>query len=822
MIHKFIIILLIATFHIPTSIVFAQKYSVRCKVIDTNGLPEVYATCRIFSNNDTTKAVRLGVTTNVGIFETTLPDVGHYTLYISTVGKELIKRSFSVDNDKPVADLGTLTSKSSDASLDNVVIVAQKPLISKKTDRIAYDVQADESSRTNTIIETLRKVPMVAVDAENKITVNGSSNFKIFKNGRPSNSYTNNAKDILTGIPASMVKRIEVITEPGAKHDAEGVGAIINIVMIENPVVKGVMGTARFSDDTNGRMTPSLWGTSQIGKIAFSLNGNFVNMNERCMTIDSEENLHYIESGNSFNSKSQRKGHGFMNIFGGEASYDIDSLNLLTAEFNGFMYDVKSNVSSSVNMTDAAGNRLYSYTQSSFPKANRGKSFSLDGNLNYQHLTRRPGEIIGVGYLVSTTHSNDDDGQLYSDTYCFPLPYTKAFSNTKTDFIEHTFQFDYTRPFGKIHKIELGSKYILRDNNSTGFRNYVDYQTENTDFSHTTNIGALYAQYNADWKQWSFRAGTRYECSYLKAKFHDDTTDDFSNKFNDITPSAVISWRASMASSFSMSYSSRINRPGITYLNPAVSITPTTLSYGNPDLSSVRNNSLKLTYMLMKQKVVFNASAGYDWSSNGIATLTFVDENGFIRNTFDNTGKVRLYSINSYVQWSPRPKTRLILNATISNDTYKQNNMRLRRWKKSVYANLTQKLPWNISGELMVMHMDLGTSSVYSYTDVPFKYSIVTNATLHKSLLKEERLTISLSAITTTGDSGMKIHTHIVNGEYLGQTSIYQHNVRALKVSIAYRFGTLNTSVKRTAKNIENDDMIGGKSPNTSGSGTEL
>lgn len=830
MIRKLIRLLLITVAQAPMLSAFAQEmavpattevedgYFVKCKVIDKDGEPEIYATCRIYSMNDTTETVCIGITAIDGGFIVQLPNVGDYILYVSAIGKDTIKRPFSIDTSHPVADLGILTSEISNTQLDEVVVVAQKPLISKEIDRIGYDVQADEGSKTNTVIEMLRKVPMVAVDGENQITVNGSSNFKIFKNGRPSNSYTNNAKDILAGMPASMVKRIEVITEPGAKYDAEGIGAIINIVMIEAPAVKGVMGTATLGDDTNGRLSPSLWLASQINKVTFSVNGGFVNLNEKSMTIDFEENSHYVESGNIFQSKSNRKSHGHMGYFGGEASYELDSRNLFTAEFDGFIYGLKPSVTSLADMKGLNGNTLYNYSQSNIPGTCQNKYFSLEGGLNYQHNTHRQGEIIGVGYLVSTKHSNDNDGQQYSELYNFPLPYTEAISNTTTDFIEHTFQFDYTRPIGNIHTIEVGSKYILRNNNSKGIRDYVDYQIDKTDFSHITNIGALYAQYGARVKAWSFRAGIRYEYSNLKAKFHDGSAEDFSSDFNDIVPSAGILWQASAASNFSLNYSSRINRPGIEYLNPEVTVTPTTLSYGNPDLSSVRNNSMKFTYMLMKQKVVFNATAGFDWADNGIVAINYVDKDGIIRNTFGNVGEVRKFSLSSFVQWSPGAKTRLMLNATVSYDRYRQSGMSLGRWKKTIYANLTQKLPWKLSGELMIMHMDMGASNVYSYTEVPLKYSIMANATLRRSFLKEDRLTVSLNFLSPIGGSGMKINTHTVNGGYTGISSIYQHNVRMLKLSIAYRFGSLKSSVKKTEKTIENDDLIGGKSADT-GSG---
>ena len=111
--------------------------------------------------------------------------------------------------------------------LSGVTIKAQRQLIKTEIDRIGYDVQADEDSKTENVLEMLKKVPMVSIDAQENILVKGNSNFKIYKNGHPDPSLTKNAKEILRAMPASMVKRIEVITDPGAKEDAEGVNAIL-------------------------------------------------------------------------------------------------------------------------------------------------------------------------------------------------------------------------------------------------------------------------------------------------------------------------------------------------------------------------------------------------------------------------------------------------------------------------------------------------------------------------------------------------------------------------------------------------------------------
>ena len=155
--------------------------------------------------------------------------------------------------------------------LEGVTVKAQRQLIKQDIDRIGYDVQADEESKTQTVLDMLRKVPMVTVDGEDNIKVKGNSSFKIYKNGHLDPSLTQNAKEILKSMPASMVKRIEVITDPGAREDAEGVNAILNIVMMDGRSFNGVTGGVNLSYSTT--KAPSISGnmTTQFGKAILSI-----------------------------------------------------------------------------------------------------------------------------------------------------------------------------------------------------------------------------------------------------------------------------------------------------------------------------------------------------------------------------------------------------------------------------------------------------------------------------------------------------------------------------------------------------------------------
>ncbi|MDE6332684.1 MAG: TonB-dependent receptor, partial [Muribaculaceae bacterium] len=216
----------------------AQAFRLSGKVVDADGEPQAFATYHVYNKADTTKIVTAGTAGAEGEISTNVVKAGEYLLSLSYVGSADKTVAFRAANAVDPVDLGTIVMSPTENTLGELEVVAQKPLVTKEIDRVGYDVQADSEAPTSTLSEMLRKVPMVSVDSDGTITINGSSNFQVYKNGRPSKSYSNNAAEIFKAIPASTIKRIEVITEPGAKYDAEGVGAILNIVTLDDVAVK--------------------------------------------------------------------------------------------------------------------------------------------------------------------------------------------------------------------------------------------------------------------------------------------------------------------------------------------------------------------------------------------------------------------------------------------------------------------------------------------------------------------------------------------------------------------------------------------------------
>lgn len=796
----------------------AQDFGVRLKASDNDGEPEIYATCRLFTAADSLHAFKAGLTDSLGVFSAPLPAAGRYILTLEPAGtSKAVRKSFTVSADEPVANLGDVIVGGMEEALKEVTVTAQRPLVQKKIDRIGYDVQADPDSRTVTLQDMMRRVPLVAVDADGNITVRGSSNFKIYRNGKPSTSLTNNAKEILAAIPASMIKSIEVITEPGARYDAEGIGAILNIITVDNSTINGVTGTASLRADTRTLIpNPNLYVTSQIDKVTFSVYGGMhVNSGHRNKSTTASEFLY--ADGRRMTSTGTTTENGLFSWFGGEASWDINKNNMLAAEFNGYYYTSKPRNNVSTNtLTAADGSTISSYTATAQPLRSHNTDFS--GTLSYEHTTSRAGEALTASYLVSSTAGRARSGQVYSDIVGNLFPYTADYTNSRTNFIEHTLQLDWKRPFAGIHTLETGAKYILRRNRSEANHQYEGWEDTHTDFRHLTDIGAVYAQYTAAIRNVTLRGGLRYELSRLKAEYPDGSQQPFSKTLSDLVPSASLMWQINQVHSLTANYAARINRPGISYLNPERSYTPTTLSYGNPDLSSAFSNSLKLQYAFMKMKLMFNVSASYSFNNDNIAGVQFVDPDGLRVSTYDNIGHERVLSLGGFVQWRATAKTAVMANVNIDRTSYRQNGMRLAKWGPQIFMRVSQELPWKLSLSGMFMFMGTRVNDVYSYMEAKPYERFGCMFDLRRSFLKENRLTVSIGVANPIGRNNCTFRTYTVNGDFTGQNAFTLHNIRMANVSISYRFGSLKASVKKTSANLGNDDLMGRGSSQEQGS----
>ena len=688
--------------------------------------------------------------------------------------------------------------------LEGVEIKAQKQLIKQEIDRIGYDVQADEESKTQTVLDMLRKVPMVTVDGQDNILVKGNSSYKIYKNGHYDPSLSKNAKEVLKSMPASMVKRIEVITDPGAREDAEGVDAILNIVMVDGSKLQGITGvvSASYTSLNQANFYTSL--TGQIGKLLMSVDYGYGGMSSCATESRVDVDRTYLDTGSRMLSHSEGTNPGAIHYTNLNASYDIDSLNLLSASFGGYFY--KLNVQGDGSTWLGNGNQTtYSYNNHYWMPGYSHHSWN--GRLDYEHKTRRKGERLTLSYMLALTRQHTDQENEYSELVNAPFLYTGRLLTERERFTEHTFQVDWLRPLGKGHQLELGTKYIDRNNNSHDTQEFYGVDMSTTDeFQHTTRVLAGYADYIYKHDKWSARGGLRYEYSYMKGSYPDGKGKAFDKHLGDWVPQATVKYQLTDAQSLKLNYTTSINRPGISYLNPSVVVSPAIVQQGNPRLSSSHTQRISLVYSYILPLLTLQIAPSYNFSSGGISTVQTAKDDIMYR-TYENILRYRRFSIEQYVQWKPFDGTTLVINNNLRYEHNENPNLGYRTygWSDSYYANVSQKLPWKLLLYLSSYgKIGRSPSGIYNMQHSYFGYY----ASLQRSFLKDGRLTVRISA-NAPFNKYWTTEAETVNGDYRAFEKSWNH-ARSFTLSVTWRFGSLKASVKKAEHSIDNDDVVGG------------
>ena len=689
-------------------------------------------------------------------------------------------------------------------TLDEVVVAQRRKLIKNDIDKLTYDVQHDKTAQTKTTLEILKKIPLVTVDGQENIRVQGSTSFKVYRNGHPDPSLSGqNLKDILKAIPASTIKKIEVITDPGAKYDAEGTTAILNIVMMSNTKLQGISGNVNSDVDTHGSTRLGTYLTTKVGKLTTTVNYNLRKQGRKQTENYREEVYNYVKAGEQKREYGTNSTAAILHFGNISASYEIDSLNLLTASTTFLGYKADANAQNTNERWDNNSQLIYKFDNN---MTTPGYShLNIGGRLDYQHKTHLDGEILTLSYMLAATRQHTIFRQMYNNMVNFPVNYTSYDQNTRERFTEHTFQIDYVRPFGKHHKLESGTKYILRYNNSTSL---MDYQGTTPDmeskFKHNAQVAAAYLSYIFTAGKWAARAGLRYEFTRMKASYPDGSNVDYHANLNDWVPSASLQYKISDGQTLKFSYNTSINRPGIGYLNPAIISTPTAVSFGNANLGSSRNQKLQLVYMLVASKLTLQLSPYYSFTNNGIGRILY-EQNRKDVSTFQNVLKSKVFGISSYTEWTPFTGTSFTLNASMR---YARITLPTPSTKNSgcgggIYFNWEQKLPWDLT-----LTTSIGGeygNRIYNPYAIEGRWFYY-NFTLTRLFFKD-KLTVSLSANSPFIKERSSTY-RIVRGDYTGYECSVMYP-RYFNIGFSWSFGKLKASVKRAARSIENDDLVG-------------
>jgi outer membrane receptor protein involved in Fe transport len=799
-----------------------QTLTVKGTTIDSvSNKPLGYVTV-VLLDAKTQRAVKGGLTKNDGTFEFKNLALKEYQITFASVGYK--NKTIKISGTVTEVNVGNVLLSAASNQLKEVSITAVRPIMKQEVDRISYDVQADPESRAITALDMMRKVPLLSVDADDNIKLKGSGNYKILINGKESALMAKNPSDVLRAMPATNIEKIEVITTPPAKYDAEGLSGIINIITKKN-ADKGYNATI------NGRYN-SIWGpginisaNAKQGKLGVTM---FFGVNKRNTNESSSGNSQLFTNGGSITQSgaNSRKGNNRYGNF--ELSYEIDSLNLLTGSVEFFKGNNQQNSSQFTNNLNANGSVVQQYSQLSNGYNNWQ---GLDAAINYQlGFKEKKERLLTISYKYSYSPNSQYNNEAFADLvniYHSQQPDFNQYNNAGGK--EHTVQVDYAEPF-KVVTLEIGGKAILRNNFSNFNRSdhdsatnqYIQNPVYTDNFNYQQDVYSFYNSYQVKLDKYTAKAGLRIEHTSIDADFS-SVNAKVNQNYNNLIPSISIQ-RSFKTSSINFGFTQRIQRPGIYQLNPFVdNSNPQFISTGNPNLRPELNNTFEFTYSNFS-KNSFNAGLSYAFSNNSIQNISNlrIDKNAdntvdtITTTTYQNLGNNRSLGLNLNTNLSITKRITLNLNSEISYIWLKGNYAGQYYTNSGFRGEAFGSLGYKFDGGYR-----FGFNAGFFSGDVNLQGKssnfIFNSYVLTKEFLNK-KATISL--VTNNPYSKYRKFTSTTTTPQFTQSSFFENPYRNYAIRFSYRFGKLNSEIKKNQRGIKNDDTKGGGGNNTSGGGS--
>lgn len=798
---------------------FAQKHTVKGAVLDSlSREPEPAAVVQFFKAADKAKPIAYAVAGEDGKFSHVLSGDGEYTLMFSNVGRKTVWKDFTLEKGVETLDIGEILACDDAQALSDAVVTAQRPLVKMDVDKMTYDVANDVDSKVTTVLDMLRKVPMVAVDGQDNITVNGSSSFLVTIDGKPNPMLSANASTAFKMMPAAAIKEIEVITNPGVKYDAEGVGGVLNLVTNKEitggaSATDGYYATIR-AQAGNRNQSGGLFLSLQKGKFAMSINGDLGQTKQKQYV----DNLLSYENGSSMlqSTKTTNKikfGMASLNL-----SYELDSLNLFTATAGWMGFPNKQNgteENGSFNGELQTGKYISDISM-------KRKYHSFNVSADYQHSwAGKPGQTFTFSYQYAGTPTSNDDKRLLTSASGIYENTDSRRVKSKANAADHTFQADFTLPIAEGHKLSTGLKYVTRHNYSTD--DYYIYENTfvpapdlGSEYDYFNRIGAIYGEYSGTVGKWGLKAGARYEHTWQKIEYATDNGNNFKTNYGDLVPTASVQYNFLPFANIGLSYNMRLSRPGITYLNPYVNKSnPTFWTKGNSDLDVAKAHSFNLVMNLYTPKIMVSLTGNLTHTGNGIEQYNYV-EDGVIITTYGNIVKSTKTGVSAFINYNASSKTRIYANMGLDYNDLRSTKLGQSNsgWSGHVFGGAQETIFWDLRLSENIMYNGRH-HSLQGYMD---GFSGVA-LSITKNFLND-KLSFSLNAFSPlNSDGSIRIKMFSRNPGREGVSAPFKNTtsvkvpIRQFTFGVSWTFGG-NTSakVKKASRSIQKDDIVGGAS----------
>lgn len=794
--------------------------------------PIPYAKIFLLNVRDSSVATG-GLADSLGNFNIDEILVGPYIAKITAFGFDpLFIDSLFFSPKNPQINLGTLFMIPDANQLVEVDIVYEEQEVVAQIDKKVFAVDKQLTSQGGTALDVLQNIPSITIDVDGNISLRGSANVTILIDGRPSTMTGTGRQGALASIPASSIESIEVITNPSAKYDPDGMSGIINIVLKKSKL-KGFNGSVDISIE-NGLHPDSLdtynqflgFGHNASFNLAyrnkfFNVYGGYTsNWYEGWRNFD-QSNVTFYNGG--FDSLSQiRKGthlrQGHLLKFG--TDFYINPKNTVGFYVNG-----------NLGREERTGN-MYYYAYDSVSRYDvwqrisddPGKKYGFDANVFWNKKFATPEHKLDFSAQYSKGESTETG--TYMENIYSPVDLSLLFPNTLDQYVSTvdgnaitTIQLDYYRPltfyklaedgteWGQPGKIEAGAKSTIRQVSQDYYQETYDIPDDslNNNFDFTEQVHAAYFIFGrefiaprGEFAKFKYQIGLRAETVFITSEVDKDTN-VYKNSYNSLYPSLHLVKPLSKTTEITMSYSRRVNRPGLHALNPFSKYTdPLNLQVGNPELLPEYINSVELGFGTYNKKLTITGSLYFRYMTDMIQRVRDIDSNGVATVTWSNIDEAQFIGSELMTIYKPFKWWRITLSGNLSQTYIKSTsgesdlNSSGFSWSANMSQSFTLKKGW--SSQLTGFYR---SPMILTQGRSRAMYSL--DFAVRKTFLEDKMyVNFKVADIFNTRQFGYITEQP---GVFIS-SGIWKHQSRRITLSIGYTFGNQDPDRrKRTREN---------------------
>ena len=774
--------------------------------------------------NETQKIIEGTITDENGKFKFEDLRLGEYFIEISFIGYEKLKIDINLSESNPNYFNENILINQDSKLLSEITIEEKKVLYETKVDKIVYNAENDLNETEESAVDVLRKTPLLSVDIEGNVSLNGSRKIKFLVNGKESSFFTGDISTALQMIPADQIKTIEVITSPGAKYDGDGDAGIVNIITKKKKIdgyqaiIKGSIGNKSTNSGLNLNLGKDNWGLSVNGG---SWGSGFVKREG----TDSYYRINWNEDSTetnilSRNGTSQSLYNGYRGSV--NAFYDIDTLNSINSSFN---------LSGRTRPSDLSVTSLYTkYNQATdtttYDTEKTDRTLKMELTTDYtKRFKDNENKLFSIAFQIGGNINDGNTSIIQLDSNLFNQNDEKSF--------EQTIQIDYTLPFGNNrqknkklnktltskkrlkynksqsisgeNKVEFGGKFINRDREIIYSDMLNDQYLMSEEFNYNQRVSSSYLSSEFSFKKGiGIKAGLRWENTIVKGDWKNESQEPFENTYNNILPSFILSKSFSPMQSIKLSYNQRITRPSIREINTNYDRTDNfNQTIGNPQLEPTVTEKIELGINSFGRLLQGSFQVYHKYSSNVIESFLEINEEGNSISKYQNIGETKqngigfFGSINFY-KFSFRSGINLF------NYSGRDINLGYENWSEPVTL-----YSYNFSGNISFgNNWQAETFAFYRSPSQTIQGNSTSFSMMSigiKKVFSNKRGSIGLRVIEPFSKN--KIFTTDLSGENFQQTSVRSIPFRSLSLSFRYTFGKINFKKGTKNSKIKNDDI---------------